>query len=536
MVESQPFMVGRQSEVNHFADLVAGRTAHTWLNIYGPGGIGKTVVGQKMRAYAEARGWPLAFVDGLVEEMAPMQLLAHLGETLAARPDLEEQLASFRRQLDDYRLVQQLLEIGGGVANLYSPTGPPNQPEMLAQLLANLARAAPVAVQQMVANRFSVERYLRRVEKDLTGSLSDGLGAAVAPVTILLDTYEAIEGHDDWIQRRLARSLPAGVRLVVLGRNALPKVNFEWQEWGERLRVMELPELAADETKAYLSHHGLSDEAAQKQIYRFTGGYPLLLVLVVHLAREAGGWEQVAAMRYEGDRDWVAGRLLDRILREQRVAEVRAFLEKGVVARWFSPDVVSVILEVSAADGRLIYDKLARHSFVERHPRGLKFHDKVRELLEARLRFSDPAGHEAINRRLMAYYAARADIQEDRGATGPVQPDETAASPKSFGEWLRYYRRQSTDPERGGLLTQERLAEWLAREPNCPEVSHATVSLWENDRATIAIQDRSILAGLLRVLHRCGGLKTVEEANQWLWAGGYRPLDRNEQRIFAGRP
>lgn len=38
---------------------------------------------------------------------------------------------------------------------------------------------------------------------------------------------------------------------------------------------------------------------------------------------------------------------------------------------------MSVILEISLVDARTIYDKLRRHSFVERHPYGLKFHDKI---------------------------------------------------------------------------------------------------------------------------------------------------------------
>lgn len=53
------------------------------------------------------------------------------------------------------------------------------------------------------------------------------------------------------------------------------------------------------------------------QVYRFTGGYPLLLVLVRHLAKEAGGWEAAGALEASADRDFVASKLLERILREE---------------------------------------------------------------------------------------------------------------------------------------------------------------------------------------------------------------------------
>jgi hypothetical protein len=230
-----------------------------------------------------------------------------------------------------------------------------------------------------------------------------------------VDTYEGMEGLDDWVCRTLAPAIPEDVRVVVFGRNALPKVNFDWGEFGNALKVMELPELSEPEAKAYLVHHGLRDQASLDQVYHFTGGYPLLLVLVVHLGREAGGWDKIGALEYEADREWVATKLLERILREERVREVQAFLEKGVVARWFTPEVVSVILEVSTEEGHAIYNKLERHSFVERHPYGLKFHDKIRELLLGRLKFNKPE-YDRVVKRLMGYYAEKAGIDQEEEA------------------------------------------------------------------------------------------------------------------------
>jgi hypothetical protein len=117
-------------------------------------------------------------------------------------------------------------------------------------------------------------------------------------------------------------------------------------------------------------------------------------------------------MEYEADRERVATKLLERILREERAKEVRVFLEKGVVARWFNPEVVSVIMGVSGEQGHAIYSQLERHSFVERHPYGLKFHDKIRELLLARLKFNRPE-YERVVRCLTDYYAERSGIKRD---------------------------------------------------------------------------------------------------------------------------
>lgn len=424
MPEPQPYIVGRQSEVVRFAALLEDRTAHWLLNIYGPGGIGKTVVGQKMQAYADHKDVPLAFVDGIRPDLTPDRILYAIKEGLASTGALADAFRDFEREYQEYLIVQQVLQRGGGVQAMFDVVGNVKDPAGLAKAFAGLGQALTEEVKRRVSNRFALERYLRGVERTLTHSLSAGLEAAVAvapkPPALLVDTYEELEGLDDWVCRTLVPALPEGIKVVVLGRNALPKVNFDWGEYGEALHAMELPELPEADAKAYLVHHGLRDPAALDQVYRFTGGYPLLLVLVVHLSREAGSWDRIGALEYEADRERVATKLLERILREERAQEVQAFLEKGVVARWFTPEVVSVILEVGGQEAHAIYTNLQRHSFVERHPYGLKFHDKIRELLLARLKFNKPE-YDRIVKRLTDYYAEKAGIQREGEETVPKE-------------------------------------------------------------------------------------------------------------------
>lgn len=102
-----------------------------------------------------------------------------------------------------------------------------------------------------------------------------------------------------------------------------------------------------------------------------------------------------------------------------------------------------------------------------------------------------------------------------------------------FGTLLRYYRRQSHDPERGGALTQERLAELLGSELGVITYSGAAVSDWERGASQIDKDQRLVLVCLLKILCACGGLLTLEQANGLLWAGNYRPLDEDErQQVF----
>jgi len=437
MPEPKPYIVGRQAEMELFDRLAVGQTPYWLLNIYGPGGIGKTVVCQKLEARARQQGLSFATIQGDSPDLTPDRLLYYIQEGLAQGPGgekLADAFGDFRHRYKDYLIVQDILQRGGGLPAMFDVVGNVKDPAGLTKTLAELGKAVSEEVRRTVHNRFALERYLRGVDKALTTSLVEGVGAAMErarqPITILVDTYEEMEGLDDWVCRTLVRELPDGIKVVIFGRNQLHRVNFDWDEYGDTVKAMELPELSEADTKAYLVHHGLRDTAALNEVYQFTGGYPLLLVLVVHLTRESGGWEAVGTLERSADRDFVATQLLNRILREERVHEVRDFLEHGCIARWFDPEVVSVIMEVDIAQGRAIYDKLRRHSFIQPHPYGLKFHDKIRELLLERLKFTSKAEYKRLTGRLMAYYAGKAGI-----AHPPAAKEQAKAGPSGDSKY-----------------------------------------------------------------------------------------------------
>ena len=104
---------------------------------------------------------------------------------------------------------------------------------------------------------------------------------------------------------------------------------------------------------------------------------------------------------------------------------------------------------------------------------------------------------------------------------------------ESFGQKLRLLRRQSHDPLRGGLLTQERLGELLGDVLGDGRYSGAAVSDWERDKSKINEDDRLVLLALITILRDCGAIQQVSQANQLLLAGNYRRLDETElARLF----
>lgn len=413
----QRYIVGRQAEVQLFDNLLSGQTDYWLLNIYGPGGIGKSVVCEKLRAYAHARNVLTATVDGYYPDLTPDRILDTFKQSLMESPfreQLEDSFREFDSQLRDYSMVNYLMAQSGGLHALFDTFGNVKDPAEFAALLAGLNEALPQSLQRTIYNRFALDRYLRGAERSLTTSFVCTLAALQeelhCPIAMLIDTYEEMEQLDTWVCRTLVPSLPPGVRLVILGRNELHRINFDWRDYERTLHTHSLPELSEDEAKAYLRHYGLTDAVALQRIYEFTKGYPLLLVLVWFLAKEAGGWEKIGMLEQSRDRDAIATQLLELILREERVQEVREFLEKGAVAQWFDPETITAILGVDLNQARSIYDKLQRHSFVERHPFGLRLHDKIRELLEDRLKFTSKAEFDRLKDKLATYYAAKAGL------------------------------------------------------------------------------------------------------------------------------
>lgn len=99
-----------------------------------------------------------------------------------------------------------------------------------------------------------------------------------------------------------------------------------------------------------------------------------------------------------------------------------------------------------------------------------------------------------------------------------------------FGNRLRYHRRNCTDPERGGALTQERLGEFIGHHLGDLGFTGAAISSWENGRSSPSQNDRLVLISLVKALHQCGGLPTLAEANLLLAAGNYLTMLPTEIR------
>jgi hypothetical protein len=407
------FVAGRKQEVRLFREMVSEKSPYSVLNIYGPGGIGKSVVAHLFEArcaewevpYASVRGDDLT-ASGFEELLRGLR--SSFGRT---SPELVK--ASVFRDFDK-RLVgyQELKKVrdSGEVNRVFDAAGRlVSQAPLKAAL--ELLQGTYEGLEAYLAQKDNFQRYLDGADTWLTQSFVKSIDLMLKKtrrVVLLIDTYELMAGWDHWLCQAFGRGLPTETKVVILGRD---KLGLDWSETHkEQLHAYELHELGEAEAKDYLRHHGLQDEAALNRIYAFTGGYPLCLTLAVELAKDNLGmnWERVQGLQNIADRAQIASQLLERILKQTAVREVREFLEKGVIVEWFDPEAVSYVLELDAARGAEIYETITQFSFVQRHPRGAKFHDRVRELLLERLRFNNPGEYKRLAARWLAYLRRKA--------------------------------------------------------------------------------------------------------------------------------
>ena len=140
MVEPQTYIVGRQSEVQSFSNLLKGKTKHWILNIYGPGGIGKTVVAGKFKALANTEKTPLAFVDGMRPDLTPDRILYEIKDGFSQTEVLAASFSKFEREYQDYLIVQEVLKRSGGIQVLFDTVGNVKDPVGFAQALGTLGK------------------------------------------------------------------------------------------------------------------------------------------------------------------------------------------------------------------------------------------------------------------------------------------------------------------------------------------------------------------------------------------------------------
>jgi hypothetical protein len=345
-------------------------------------------------------------------------------------------------------------------------------------------------------------------------------------LVFLVDSYERFTALDDWFRTWLLPRLPAAAITVVAGRNTLSPAWRADPAWHDLLRVISLRNLDPQESRRYLDACGV-DSAEHGRLVAITHGHPLGLSLLADLLRRGG---KPGADPLIPD---LVGALLRQFIDEVPNPLQRRALEASALARVTTEALLREVLEID--DAYELFAWLRGLSFMESGPEGLFPHDLARDVLDADLRWRDPAGYK------QAFRAVRAHIH--RNLKSAQQHEQQRAlfdekflfrhlpgilSPVDWESWGLYYPEPAHAQDRMVILELVRSAEgdesaaiaerWLVQQPEGFSVIRRTNG---------AVQG---FLGLLDLTRASASDIAADPASQaaWEYAQRHAPPRRNE--------
>jgi hypothetical protein len=297
-------------------------------------------------------------------------------------------------------------------------------------------------------------------------SLLSGWPRRMAPVTIVLDTFEevAIRGVTpvrdvlQWVAELRNKVQLQQIHLIVCGRAVIPDApHLPHEEVAAMFNIHRewpLEDLVTDKAVELLTVLGVEPGLAMRFPPVF-GGNPLVLKLI-HRFVTANDPDEVEQLLEDGEkarRDAPSGEVglrfvYERILNRIKKPRVRALAYPGVVLRRVTPELIldvlvptcPVPLDVKTPDdAQEAFTELAEHVWLVTRvgPDAVEHRADVRRLLVPGLEHSTEVDTKAIHRAAVAYYVARpasvasevAEIEEiyHRGFLNDIPEDMTEA-------------------------------------------------------------------------------------------------------------
>jgi hypothetical protein len=206
--------------------------------------------------------------------------------------------------------------------------------------------------------------------------------AAHAPVVIAVDTFENLRLIDSWLRRTFVPALPAGVRLVLAGREPPVAVWLTAPGLEGGIRTVALEPLNEHEAAELLIASGVSPERTPL-LNRIARGHPLALRLAAATLADQSErrLDQVAAHE-------VTDQLARLYLADVPDPDTRTALEAACVVRRVTRSVLRAMVPDARVDR---FEPLADLPFVESRADGLLVHDVVREAIARYLNAMDPS-------------------------------------------------------------------------------------------------------------------------------------------------
>jgi hypothetical protein len=295
-------------------------------------------------------------------------------------------------------------------------------------------------------------------------------------VVLLVDTFETAGGLEDWLREEFVPGLPAGAVVVIAGRS---RPGDAWRQdpgWRDLLRVVSLRNLGPEDAHALLRGAGVGEELHGRML-ELTHGHPLALSLLVDVLEQGSGSEALA-LAFVPD---VVGRLVECFVAGAPSPRHRAALEMSVQARFTTAGLLRSAF--GAETGEALFAWLRGLSFIEVGEHGLFPHDLVRDVIDADLRWRDPALyaelHTHVRRDVVGRIMGTGGRERQRALADLMFLHRGNPAASAFWDWSslgQVYAEPAAERDRGALVAMvERhegpesaaiAAHWLARQPD----------------------------------------------------------------------
>jgi hypothetical protein len=224
------------------------------------------------------------------------------------------------------------------------------------------------------------------------GLPAEALGGG-EPVVLLLDTFEAAVGLEDWLREQFVPALPARALVVVAGRNGPGAAWRRDPGWGDLLRVISLRNLGPHDAREFLRGAGVAEER-QGWMLELSHGHPLALALLVDVLSQRQSEADVGPLELGAAPD-VVGQLVESFLAGVPSPRHRLALDCVAHARLTTAGLLGTIF--GAGEGEELFAWLRGLSFMEHGAYGLFPHDLARQVIDADLRWRDPAAYREVH-------------------------------------------------------------------------------------------------------------------------------------------
>jgi hypothetical protein len=225
------------------------------------------------------------------------------------------------------------------------------------------------------------------------------------PMVLLLDNFELAAGLEDWLREQFVPGLPACALVVVASRDRPGEAWRDDPGWRDLLRVVSLRNLGPDETRAFLRRADVAEEQ-QGWMLELSHGHPLALALLVDVLSQTQGPLELGAAPD------VVGRLVESFLAGVPGPRHRLALDCVAHARVTTAGLLGSIF--GEPEGERLFAWLRGLSFIEHGPYGVFPHDLAREVIDADLRWRDPAAYRDMHGQVRQHAVRRISGSEGR--------------------------------------------------------------------------------------------------------------------------